>query len=112
MVILKLKNINKHKFHQEKSTIFKYDVESNKIVVSNKFPFGKNGFIYFIGYKNYYEKVMPFCILFPKMTGYRKNFDETKCIRFLIKDDELLEKYNKIWDQVSNIIEKKYLSKN
>ena len=111
-MILKLKNINKHKFHQQKSTIFKYDVESNKIVVSNKFPFGKNGFRYFIGYKNYYEKVMSFCILFPKMTGYRKHFDETKCIRFLIKDDELLEKYNKIWDQVSNIIEKKYLSKN
>ena len=27
------------------------------------------------------------------MTGYRKDFDETKFISFLIKDDELLEKY-------------------
>ena len=31
------------------------------------------------------------------MSPYRKDFDETKYISFLIKDDELLEKYNKIW---------------
>ena len=31
------------------------------------------------------------------MTAYRKDFDETKYMSFLIKNDELLEKYNKIW---------------
>ena len=31
------------------------------------------------------------------MGTYRKDFDETKHISFLIKDDELLKKYNKIW---------------
>ena len=30
------------------------------------------------------------------MTEYRKDFDESKYISFLIKDDELLEKYNEI----------------
>ena len=30
------------------------------------------------------------------MSGYRRDFDETKYMSFLIKDDELLEKYNKI----------------
>ena len=30
----------------------------------------------------------------PKMSAYRRDFDETKYISFLIKDDELLEKYN------------------
>ena len=30
------------------------------------------------------------------MTEYRKDFDETKYIYFLIKDDELLEQYNEI----------------
>ena len=30
------------------------------------------------------------------MTAYRKDFDETKYMSFLIKDDELLEKYNDI----------------
>ena len=33
------------------------------------------------------------------MSAYRKNFDETKYVSFLIKDDELLEKY-KIWENV------------
>ena len=30
--------------------------------------------------------------------AYRKDFDETKHMFFLIKDDELLEEYNAIWD--------------
>ena len=40
------------------------------------------------------------------MRVYRKNFDETKYITFLMKDDELLEKYNKIWEKVENNIKK------
>ena len=40
------------------------------------------------------------------MSAYRKRFDETKYVSFLIKDNELLEKYNEIWDKVSNIIKK------
>ena len=28
------------------------------------------------------------------MSAYRRDFDETKCMSFLIKDGELLEKYN------------------
>ena len=40
------------------------------------------------------------------MNAYRRDFDETKYISFLIKDDELLEKYNKIWEKVENIIKK------
>ena len=35
-------------------------------------------------------------IFLPKMSVYRRNFDETKYISFLINDDELLEKYNQI----------------
>ena len=30
------------------------------------------------------------------MTAYRKDFDETKYVSFLTKDDKLLEKYNDI----------------
>ena len=30
------------------------------------------------------------------MNAYRRDFDETKYIGFLIKDDELSEKYNEI----------------
>ena len=42
------------------------------------------------------------------MSAYRKDFDETKYVSSLIKDDELLEKYNKIQKKVKIIIEKKF----
>ena len=44
----------------------------------------------------------------PKMSAYRRVFDETKYVSFLIKDDELLKKYNEIWGKVSQSIKKKF----
>ena len=46
-------------------------------------------------------KIKPLCVFLPKMTAYRKDFDESKYISLLIKDNELLEKYSEIWDKVS-----------
>ena len=40
------------------------------------------------------------------MTTYRRDFNETKYMSFLIKNDKLLEKYSEIWDKVSNFIRK------
>ena len=71
------------------------------MVVPNQVSFGKKEFKYFIGYKDA-ENIKPLCIFLPKMTAYRKDFDETKHIYFLIKHDELLEKYNKIQEKVEN----------
>ena len=34
--------------------------------------------------------------------------EETKYISFLIKNDELLEKYNEIWNKVSKVIKKEF----
>ena len=34
------------------------------------------------------------------MSAYRRDFDETKYISFLIKNDELLEKHNEILEKV------------
>ena len=31
-----------------------------------------------------------------KMSAFRKDFDETKYMSFLIKGDELIEKYNEV----------------
>ena len=42
------------------------------------------------------------------MSAYRVDFDEIKYISFLIKDDELLEKYNEIWEKVKNSIKKEF----
>ena len=46
-----------------------------------------------------------------KMTVYRKDFDETKFTSFLMKDDELLEKYNEIWEKVKETLETEFHSK-
>ena len=80
------------------------------MVVSGKVSFGKNGFKYFTGYKDA-KKSRPLCISPPKMSAYRRDFDETKYIYFLIKDGELLEKYNEIWKKVKNSRKKEFDSK-
>ena len=49
--------------------------------------------------------------MFPKMSPYRRNFDESKYLSFLIEDDKSLVKYNKIWDNVSKNMKKGFDSK-
>ena len=43
------------------------------------------------------------------MSAYRRDFDETS-ISFLIKNDELWEKYKEIWKKVENSIKKEFES--
>ena len=62
-----------------------------------------NILLYIIGYTDA-KKVRLLCVMLPKMSAYRRDFDQTKYMYFLIKSDELLEKYNEIWDKVSNSI--------
>ena len=40
------------------------------------------------------------------MSLCRRDFDKTKYMSFLKKNEELLETYNEIWDKVSNTIKK------
>ena len=48
--------------------------------------------------------------MFPRTSAYVKGCDrQTKWIYFLIEDDDLLEKYNNIWDNVSADIKKQKL---
>ena len=56
------------KFHQHKSPILIDDINQ-----------------YFIGYKEN-KKVRPLWIILPKLIAYRRDFDETKYIPFLVKD--------------------------
>ena len=99
--------IQKQKFHQHKRPVSIKNVDVNKIVLSNKVSFGKKRFKYVTGYKDA-KKTKPLCIFLPKMSAYRKNFNETKYMSFSIKDDKLLEKYNEIWEKVKNIIRKEF----
>ena len=65
------------------------------MVVSNRVTFGKKEFKYFIVYKDA-KKTRPLCTFLPKKSAHRKGFDETKCVSFLIRDNELLEKYKEV----------------
>ena len=40
------------------------------------------------------------------MSAYRRDLGKYKYMSSLIKDDELLEKYNEIWEEVKNSIKK------
>ena len=73
---------------------------------SNKFPFGKQDFEYFNGYK----EIRPLCIYFPEMCIYKRYSDQSKCIYFMIKDEKRLNKYITIREKVRNIIKKKFNS--
>ena len=48
-------------------------------------------------------------IMLRKTSAYLKSYDgETKWMYFLIEDDDLLEKYNTIWDKVSADVKKEF----
>ena len=43
------------------------------------------------------------CIILPQMSGYKSYFENgSKNMSFLIKNDEVWEKYEKIWDVIKN----------
>ena len=86
-------------------------VSVDQIVVSDKFKHSDEGFKYFIGYQEG-EIVKPLCIILPQMSGYIKYFENGgKNMSFLIKDDEVWEKYDKIWDVIKNKLGIKFHSK-
>ena len=95
---LKFNNIkvNKKEFHKSKKPIDLMPVNTNQIVVSDKFKHNNDGFKYFIGYQEG-EIVKPLCIILPQMSAYIKYFEYGgKNMSFLIKDDEVEERYEQI----------------
>ena len=56
-------------------------------------------------------KNRPLCIFILKMSAHKRDFDETKYVSFLIKDHELLEKFNELWEKVRNSFKKEFDSK-
>ena len=78
-----------------------------KLLGSNKIFFGEKNYKYFIGYLYNDHKNQPLHILLPKTSVYVEIYSrKTKWMHFLIKDNDLLEKYNTIWDIVRAYIKK------
>ena len=85
-------------------------VDTGKIVVSDRFKHSEEGFKYFIGYQED-EIIKPLCIILPQMNGYIKYFENGgKNMSFLIKNSEVWEKYEDIWDVIKNKLNIKFHS--
>ena len=103
-----LKSIKK--FHKFKQAIDIDLVDTGKIVVSDKFKHSEEGLKYFIGYQED-EIVKPLCIVLPQMNGYIKYFENFgKNMPFIIKNSEVWEKYEEIWDAIKNKLNIKFHS--
>ena len=110
---LKLNNIrlNKKEFHKSKQSIDLKSVNTEHMVTSDKFKHNDEGFKYFIDYQED-EIVKPLCIILPQMNGYIKYFENVgKNMSFMVKDGNVLDKYNKIWDKIQNKLNIKFHSK-
>ena len=103
--------VNKKEFHKSKQPINLGLVNVDQTVVSEKFKHSDDGFKYFIGYQKN-EIVKPLCFILPQMSGYIKYFKSGgKNMSFLIKDDSVLNKCNKIWDNIKEKLSIKFHSK-
>ena len=82
----------------------------DQIVVSDKFEHNNEGFKYFIGYQEN-GIIKPLCVILPQMSGYIKYFENSgKSMSFLIKDAEVWEKYEQMWDVIKNKLGNKFHS--
>ena len=85
-------------------------VNTKHIVTSDKFKHTDEGFKYFIGYQED-EIVKLLCIILPQMSGYIKYFENGgKNMSFMVKDDNVLDKFNNIWDKIKEKLSIKFHS--
>ena len=81
-------------------------VDLNKIVVSNKRKINDK-YLYLCGYLNN-GVIQPLCVILPQMSGYIKYFDDGGKNMSFVKDEEVYEKYNKIWEVVRKLLKLKF----
>ena len=92
--------LNKKEFLKSKQPIYLKLVNVDQIVGSDRFKHSDDGFKNFIGYQEG-EIVKQLCIILPQMSGYIKYFENSgKNMSFMVKIDNALDKYNKIWDKI------------
>ena len=89
-------------------------VDLSKIVVSSRWKLDDTTYKYFCGYLNndtsFSEPIIkPLCFILPQMNGYIKYFDDGgKNISFVTDDENVYEKYDKIWNVVKGLLKLKF----
>ena len=103
--ILKFNNIkvNKKEFHKSKQAIDLDSIITDKIVISDKCRHNEEIFKYYIGYQED-EMIRPLKnIILPQANGYIKYFENGgKNMSLLIKNDEVWQKCEDIWEVIRN----------
>ena len=62
---------------------------------------------YIIGYND--NTIIPLQLFLPKMTGYLNIFEDgTRKMYFFTDNNEFLKRYTKIWEKISDLIDKKF----
>ena len=94
--------LNKKEFHRSKEPIDLFSVNVDRIIASDKFKHNNEVLKHFIGYQKG-EIVKPLCIILPQMSAYIKYFENGgKNMSFFIKDSEVSNKYDKIWEVIKD----------
>ena len=102
------KNINKKDFYNDKKLFNIKDIDVNKILISKPESYDKNNMRkYIIGYND--NTIRPLQLFLPKLTGYLNIFENgNRKMSFVTDNNEFLERYTKIWEKISNLINKKF----
>ena len=102
------KKIDKKDFYNNKKQFSIKNIDTNKILISKPKSYDKNNMRkYIIGYND--NTVSPPQLFLPKMTGYLNIFEDgTRQMSFLTDNNEFLESYTKIWEKISDLINKKF----
>ena len=94
--------VNEKEFHKSKQSVNLDLINVDQIVVSDKFKYSDDAFKYFTGYKEG-EIVKLLCLILPQMSGYIKHFENNgKNMSFMVKDDDVLDKHNELWDKIKD----------
>ena len=98
------KEVNKKEFYSSKQATSFDSVDLNKIVVSTKWKINDTRYKHLCGYLNN-DAIQPLRVILPQMDGYIKYFDDGgKNISFVMDDEKIYKKYNKIWGVIRNLV--------
>ena len=103
--------INKIEFLASKPAIALNLVDTDKIVVYEKFKHSDDDSKYFIGYLHDDDIIRAQYIILPQMSGYTKYFDDDrKSISFKIGDEGVYLEYNEIWNTIKKTLNTRFHS--
>ena len=98
------KQVNKKEFYSSKQAISLDSVDLNKIVVSKKWKINDTTYKHICGYLSN-DTIQLLRVILPQMDGYIKYFDDGgKNTSFVMDDEKIYEKYNKIWEVIRNLL--------